>query len=623
MTLGTIQPEKVSATSFGQTSRSKLTPDEPPQLSRLASIAAVLLLYLAYRVGQGMPARYHVYIYRPQAAPIAMAIMLGALLFAPLRRGILKFFEAARHPSWRTAWITAALAALASGIYLYATARRQGTEFILYFHDEHSFMIQLRALLTGRLWLPPIPEPLRDFVESFNMLVYPKYGSIYFPGTALLYAPFMAAGLPWWFGPLVTMSMAIGFLYLLITQLIDGIAGLLAILIALACAQLRVESLMVLSQPAQILFETMLMLAYVRWRRDRAIRWAAAIGLLAGWAGTIRPADALCLVVPIGIAMLLDLWGGAVRRAVFTLVAVGLSASPFLALQAWQNLGMTGKVAEFPSDYYVERTYPASMMGFHRIDWARVPVPALLEKRVSNETFVNGEYARHAPGNIWSEWRDRRLHLTVLGITSNLILLVLLPMGVFGLSNRPRIVFFAAAILFLTFYSCYVFYFVHYAVTIVPMVIFLTLLGGETLARLCPLSWRDGARATIATGIAAIAIVALPEFNPQQHDGYRTPELTPIEHAIAAMPATQRAVVLFHFTPGCEAGEDPVYNTETAWPEDSRILRCHDLSDSRALELYRYLASHGQGDRVIYRYERATGMLTRVGVASALARIQA
>lgn len=608
------------ATSAGQNQRRTLAPDEPPTLSLPAGLAALLVLYLTYHLGPDMPARYHVYIFHPQATPIAMVVMLGALLIAPLRRRILRGFELARNPSWRTALIVTAVTSLLCCVYLYATARRQGTEFVLYFHDEHSFMLQLRALASGRLWLPPIPEPLRDFVESFNMLVYPKYGSIYFPGTALLYAPFIAAGLPWWFGPLVTMSLAIGFLYLLVTQLIDGIAGLLAILIALACAQLRVESLMVLSQPAQILFEVLLMLAYVGWRRDRAIRWAVAIGFLAGWVGTIRPADALCLVVPIGIAMILDLRGGALQRAVLTFIVVGVSASPFLALQAWQNIAMTGNVAEFPSDYYVARTYPASMMGFHQIDWGHVPVPALLEKRASNETFVNGEYARHTPGNIWSEWRDRRLHFTVLGITSNLSLLLLLPLGLFGLFNRPRIVFLAAMVLFLAFYSCYVFYFVHYVVVIVPMVIFLMLLGGETLARIFPPDWRSGAWMVIAAGIAAGAIGALPEFNPQQHDGYRTPELTPIEHTLAALPATQRAVVLFRFGPGCEPGEDPVYNTDTAWPEDSRILRCHDLGDPRAADLFRYLSGHGQGDRVAYRYERATGALVRLGVVSELAK---
>ncbi len=235
MTLATNQAEMQRTTPVPQAARRALAPGEPPTLSIPASVAALLLLYVTCRVGQEMPARYHVYNFHPQAAPIAMAAMLGALLIAPLRRRILRLFELARNPSWRTAWIVTALTSLLCGIYLFATARRQGTEFVLYFQDEHSFMLQLRTLASGRLWLAPIPEPLRDFVESFNMLVYPKYGSIYFPGTALLYAPFIAAGLPWWFGPLVTMSLAIGFFYLLITQLIDGIAGLLAILIALAC----------------------------------------------------------------------------------------------------------------------------------------------------------------------------------------------------------------------------------------------------------------------------------------------------------------------------------------------------------------------------------------------------
>ncbi len=311
--------------------------------------------------------------------------------------------------------------------------------------------------------------------------------------------------------------------------------------------------------------------------------------------------------------MLLDLRGPELRRAIVTFIVVGLSASPFLALQAWQNVGMTGRLSEFPSDYYVERTYPASMMGFHPIDWARVPVPALLEKRASNEMFVNGEYARHTPANIWSEWRNLRLHFTVLGITSNLILLLLLPLGLLGLVNRPRIVFIASMFLFFAFYSTYVFYFVHYAVTIVPMVVFLTLLGGETLARLFPADWRSGAWAVFSAGISLAAIAALPEFNPDQHDGYRTQELSQVEHTLARLPAAERSVVLFRFAPGCDPGEDPVYNTDTAWPEDSRLLRCHDLGDSRDRELFNYLAAHNQADRIAYRYDRGSRKLIRLG----------
>ncbi len=284
--VATLQPPSVALPG-----RPSLVPAAPPMLSISASIAALLLLFLAYRIGWDMPARYHVYNFHPHAAPDRCG--------GSVRRNVVRSAAKANSPVlrvcpasfMRTAWVIAGLASLISGVYLYATARRQGTEFILYFHDEHSFMLQLRALASGRLWLPPIPAPLRDFVESFNMLVYPKYGSIYFPGTALLYAPFIAVGLPWWFGPLVTMSLAIGFFYLLVTQMIDGVAGLLAILIMLACPQIRVESLMVLSQPAQILFEILLMLAYVAWRRDQAFRWAVAIGFFAGGAGTIRPAD--------------------------------------------------------------------------------------------------------------------------------------------------------------------------------------------------------------------------------------------------------------------------------------------------------------------------------------------
>ncbi len=594
-------------------------PESAPPLSLLLRIAVVLLLFLTYRLYQEMPADFHVFNYHPEAGAIAAVITAAALFFGPLRARVMRVMERMRRPTPRMAWTIAAVCAVASGHYLCATARRQGTDFILYFHDEHSFMLQLRALATGRLWLPPVPQPLRDFVESFNMMVYPKYGSIYFPGTALLYTPFVAAGLPWWSGPLVITSLSIGLLYRLVSLMIDGVAGVLAVLIALGCAQLRVESHMLLSQPAIILFYILLMLAYLRWRRDRSLRSAAVIGLLAGWAGTTRPADALCLVLPLGIAMLLDLRGSTPRRIGRTVLALALAASPFLALQVWQNVAMTGSVSTFPSDDYVRQTYPAPMMGFHHIDWAHIPVPQLQEKRADN-VFVNGEYARHTPANIWPEWRDNRLHFTILGVTSHLMLLFLLPLGFLGLIDRPRWILAIALLLFFAFYSTYVFYFVHYAVAVLPMMVVLTLVGAETFTRGVATRWRRSVEAIVAVAIATLCIAALPESNPQEHDPYRTPELTPIEQAMRDLPKGARAAVLFRFSPGCEAGEDPVYNTEAAWPEDNRILRCHDLGDARAPELFHYLAAHGQGDRIVYRYDRRLHTLSRLGTAAELSR---
>ena len=317
--------------------------------------------------------------------------------------------------------------------------------------------------------------------------------------------------------------------------------------------------------------------------------------------------------------MLLDLRGQSRRRWAGTLLVIVLGATPFLALQAWQNVAMTGRLTEFPSDYYVEQTYPAPMVGFHTIDWPHTPMPRLLEKQMEKREVMDIEYARHQPGRIWEAWRDRRLHFTELGATSQLVLLILVPIGLFGLVNRPRIVFAAMLPLFFGFYACYVFYFVHYAVALLPVVVLLTLLGAETLCRAVPAAWRRSASAVAFVMIAGGAIAAFPQFNPYHQEGYRTPELTPLEHTIAALPPVERAVVLIKISPGMSTGEDAAYNVDAAWPEDSRVLRCHDLG-GRDGELYRYLSSNKQGDRVVYRYDRGSKTIARLGTADELSK---
>ena len=151
---------------------------ELPDLPVWQRIVVVLVLILGRWVYDVAPERYHPFNYHPGVVLIAA----GVMLIGPVRRWVLHILDLIRRPTRGNAIRAAAIIALVSGLFLYACARWHGGEFILYFHDEHSFMLQLQALMRGRLWMPPIPEPLRDFVESFNMMVYPKYGSIYFPG---------------------------------------------------------------------------------------------------------------------------------------------------------------------------------------------------------------------------------------------------------------------------------------------------------------------------------------------------------------------------------------------------------------------------------------------------------
>ena len=55
-----------------------------------------------------------------------------------------------------------------------------------------------------------------------------------------------------------------------------------------------------------------------------------------------------------------------------------------------------------------------------------------------------------------------------------------------------------------------------------------------------------------------------------------------------------------------------VYNTDVAWPDDAPVIRAHDLGADRNAALYRYYAQR-QPDRMVYRFDRATNALVRLG----------
>ncbi|MGH7214996.1 MAG: hypothetical protein ACREIT_09565, partial [Tepidisphaeraceae bacterium] len=125
----------------------------------------------------------------------------------------------------RSAWVVFALACA----YLLTTAALHGRDFFPKYHDQHMYLLQARQLATGRLWYPP--HPLEGSFETLYVLERPVYAAMYYPGTALLYAPFVALGLPYWLGPVLVAGGGVAMLYRITTDAIDGAAGALAALI--------------------------------------------------------------------------------------------------------------------------------------------------------------------------------------------------------------------------------------------------------------------------------------------------------------------------------------------------------------------------------------------------------
>src|SRR5688572_2141393 len=197
-----------------------------------------------------------------------------------IRPGVL---ERLRHPSPRGKLYAFIAVSVLSALYLTVSTTWNGRDLLPKSHDEHSYAIQTQMIARGRLWMPQ--HELADFFESFQMLARPVYASIYFPGSALMYAPGVWLSLPVWVMPVIVSSVAIALAYLLATRLIDGLAGMVIALLILATHWFRLNATLVMSQSPMMLLGLGLLLTWLKWRETKKRwPWAAAIGTCAGWA---------------------------------------------------------------------------------------------------------------------------------------------------------------------------------------------------------------------------------------------------------------------------------------------------------------------------------------------------
>jgi len=106
-----------------------------------------------------------------------------------------------------------------------------------------------------------------------------------------------------------------------------------------------------------------------------------------------------------------------------------------------------------------------------------------------------------------------------------------------------------------------------------------------------------------ALAVAAVCVSVLPEFSARRPDV--TAAMPTMEWSMNQLPKLVQApaLVLFKFHPDLNYNEEPVYNIDTAWPDDAPIIRAHDLGPERNVALLRYYAQH-QPDRRVYAVDR-------------------
>jgi hypothetical protein len=302
----------------------------------------------------------------------------------------------------------------------------------------------------------------------------------------------------------------------------------------------------------------------------------------------------------------------------------------FVVLQAVNDKGVTGHVTTLPWNYYGKLYDPYDAIGRAPIDPAVRPKTNLPQKVKLFETFTVPAHraligksrveslidrvSRTLAGPPLEKQEKNRL---IYGALPSPLLIALLPVGLLGLAERKRWVVWLALLPFLALYASYSFFFPHYAVAIVPAVIVNLLAAKAVLRRTWPaVAGPVGLAFTL--GVAAMAVAALPELNPSRRDQwFDAPLLRTVDHDLAGIDR-KPAIVLFKYDPERLVPVEPVYNTETAWPDDATVIRAHDLGAENA-RLFAYYAKRSP-DRAVYRFDEAEETLEYLGTVSELSK---
>ncbi len=615
----------------------------PVRPARGGAIALVVLLVLGIAAG--------IYLFGTRGAALLTlgpwgmpALFLFVVTVAaiaampPTAAQIARLLSFIREPSVLGRRCLTVLAAVVTSGFLSQAASAGHRQLWPYVHDEFSYMVQAHQFASGHLWMPA--HPLAPFFDSFQLFPVPVYASAYFPGTALLYVPGIWLHLPAWVTSIAIAGAIGGLLYRIATELVDGIAGWLAVLLLWADRVFRSLSTMTLAQVPLLLFGMLAIWSWLKWSRHRRRRWAIGIGIFSGLAAVTRPVDALCFIVPIGIAMAIELFcrdtglrpvretsdftgnatskissrphGPEVRVTVGLWVIAGMM--PLLVFQLVLNRGITGHLFETPFRLYADRDYPGTAYGFHAIDAMAKPASDLPQKLSLYREYVP-LIQRHRPWPALLETLRFRLPLTLTQGTPAPfpLLLPLLPVALLGLT-RPRGIVLASLPIFLLLYFGYVFFFSHYTMTAAPAVILAILVGADqfsiTLARK-----RRFFQVFWTLLIAGLAIAAFPQWDGSTNDDqFDAPLIADVNRQLPAAPA----LVLFTYDPARNTNEEPVFNADVACPDDAPVIRAHDLGP-RNLELFRYYAQR-QPDRMVYRYDERTRKLVKLGLVTVLAK---
>jgi hypothetical protein len=247
----------------------------------------------------------------------------------------------------------------------------------------------------------------------------------------------------------------------------------------------------------------------------------------------------------------------------------------------------------------------------------------LLQKIIYYDTFTIPAAERHKASTILRVWTHERLPDIVRYTLPRPLPLALIFASVLALSGR-RSVLWGPLPLFIAAYALFAYFIPNYIAVYTAPVVFAVLLGTRAVIDTFP-SQREALTTFLFCGLLVVCLTSLPETSDIREDNRPMPAMelnSRFDNGIVVVDGRPQklekpAIVLVKYRRSENPHEEPVYTVDAAWPDDSPVIRAHDLGPEKNLELLKYYGER-QPDRHVYFFDRANGAVTYAGQAGQL-----
>ncbi|MGC4030991.1 MAG: hypothetical protein QM754_04490 [Tepidisphaeraceae bacterium] len=196
------------------------------------------------------------------------------------------------------------------------------------------------------------------------------------------------------------------------------------------------------------------------------------------------------------------------------------------------------------------------------------------------------------------------------------------PLGFVAIRNARQAMIVAIPALLLAFYAPHVFFLPHYPVIVLPGMALLAVLGMNQSVKF--LQGRlPSMRTFLPLSMLVTGITACTPFTILGGYEYSAVDFPVTNYAQERLPTLVKkpALVFCRITsPNYNPHDEPVYNHETAWPDDGRVVLAQYLGPHN-IDLIRYYQSIGQ-NRHVYEFDRNNLQLRSLGTVNDIVKAE-